>query len=339
MTVLAYAFFARGAAGSAVISVAGPGGKAVNHVTVKVDGESRCTESPCLVGELEPKIHMIQVSAPGYAEMAPRAIKVEAGEESAVNIELVSPSAGTGISVPSTASGVKLVIDGKEIGPLPVDVTDLSPGSHTVELTGSPYFAPFKKTVNVGADEIVKLEPALELQKGQLRVELGSHADGAEILLVGGANKPAKLHKLDLPQNIDLPADTQYKVVARRAGYEEFEKTVSFSPEHPEITVVVALAPSASEGAASAPSGHVSSSSSGPAPAAASSSGQGVLNINSIPIANVIVDGKPMGSTPRLGVKVKAGNHTVVFVHPQKGRKVQQVKVGAGETKVVVARF
>ena len=45
----------------------------------------------------------------------------------------------------------------------------------------------------------------------------------------------------------------------------------------------------------------------------ATPSGQGTLNINSTPVSNVILDGKPLGATPKGGLKVSAGPHTVVF--------------------------
>jgi hypothetical protein len=55
-------------------------------------------------------------------------------------------------------------------------------------------------------------------------------------------------------------------------------------------------------------------------------------------VSSVILDGRPVGTTPKIGVKVSAGSHSVVFVKDGQ-RKTQSVTVGAGQTKTVVVRF
>jgi serine/threonine-protein kinase len=66
--------------------------------------------------------------------------------------------------------------------------------------------------------------------------------------------------------------------------------------------------------------------------------GTGTLNINSIPISNVLVDGRPVGPTPR-SMPVAAGKHQVTFVHPTKGRKSISVNVVAGKTALAATKF
>lgn len=65
----------------------------------------------------------------------------------------------------------------------------------------------------------------------------------------------------------------------------------------------------------------------------------GQLNLNSIPVANVVVDGRPLGSTPKVGVRVKAGTRQVVFVHPEHGRLARSVTVAPGSARTVAVRF
>lgn len=65
----------------------------------------------------------------------------------------------------------------------------------------------------------------------------------------------------------------------------------------------------------------------------------GTLNINSIPVANVVLDGRPIGSTPIMGLAVSPGPHSVVFVHPEHGRKATGVTVEAGKTATAAVRF
>ena len=84
-----------------------------------------------------------------------------------------------------------------------------------------------------------------------------------------------------------------------------------------------------------------------PAPAAdtggdqgGAASGDSFLNINSIPASSVVLDGKPIGNTPKVHVQVSPGAHTVLFVNAEQGLKKQiSVSVGAGETKPAIAKL
>ena len=57
------------------------------------------------------------------------------------------------------------------------------------------------------------------------------------------------------------------------------------------------------------------------------------------PVSNVILDGKPLGQTPKVGVSVSPGSHTVIFVHPEHGRKAKSVTAEAGKTAAAIVRF
>ena len=65
----------------------------------------------------------------------------------------------------------------------------------------------------------------------------------------------------------------------------------------------------------------------------------GLLSINSIPYSRVVVDGRPLVDTPRVGVPVSPGLHSIVFIHPEHGRKVKHVEVAAGATALAVVTF
>ena len=62
------------------------------------------------------------------------------------------------------------------------------------------------------------------------------------------------------------------------------------------------------------------------------------LNINSVPASNVVLDGRPLGRTPQIGISVSPGPHTVVFINGKK-RVVRSTNVGAGKTAVVAAKL
>lgn len=76
-----------------------------------------------------------------------------------------------------------------------------------------------------------------------------------------------------------------------------------------------------------------------PPPSRSPAALDGTLNLNSIPVAGVLVDGQPLGLTPRVGVKVKPGSHVVVFVHPEEGRRARAVNVAPGAQQTVAIRF
>lgn len=65
----------------------------------------------------------------------------------------------------------------------------------------------------------------------------------------------------------------------------------------------------------------------------------GYLNINSIPTSKVVLDGKVLGSTPKVKVKVTPGVHLVTFVNTDGVKFEKSVLVVAGETVSVVHKF
>ncbi|HEV3189167.1 MAG TPA: PEGA domain-containing protein, partial [Polyangiaceae bacterium] len=76
------------------------------------------------------------------------------------------------------------------------------------------------------------------------------------------------------------------------------------------------------------------------APAAPAEAGEAFLNINSIPPSTCYLDGRSLGSTPRVHVSVRPGTHTVKFINAEQGlTKSVSVSVGAGETKPAVAKL
>lgn len=336
---LGFFFLAGPKTGSIAVSVAGPGGKALTGVVVSIDGADACSDSVCSVAELEKGTHRVSAAAPGYQTSAPKLVQVKAGEESVLNIELEPEAQKTLLRVSTKASGLSLKVDGKDIGPLPQDLAGLEPGNHEVEISGSPYIKPFKKTISLRAEENLSFEPELELAKGQLTVTAGEGADGAKILLVGGG-KRLEVKKDKLPLKVEIPADQEFKLVATRRGYDDYEEQISFSVSEPQKTYEVTLEKSGSSSASSSSSRTTStSSSSSSSSSSASSAAKGTLNINSIPVSQVILDGRPLGTTPKLGVSVSAGKHTVVFVHPEHGRKSSTVNVTAGGTATAAVRF
>jgi eukaryotic-like serine/threonine-protein kinase len=63
------------------------------------------------------------------------------------------------------------------------------------------------------------------------------------------------------------------------------------------------------------------------------------LNLNSIPVSNVVLDGTSIGRTPKVGWLASPGAHTVMFEHPEYGQLVTSVTCRAGDSKLVAVRL
>ena len=219
--------FGGGSTGSVVVTAGGAGGKDVSGLRVLVDGEERCTASPCRIDDVKAGTRLVTATAPGYESTAARAVSVEAGGESALHIQLTA--------------------------------------------TAAKADAPAAKADKVDEESTTKEESkvASTTEKAEKSAPAAKTASAAKT-----APKASSKAKADKATGKDKPA-----------------------------------------------------------------AAMGTLNINSIPRANVVLDGRPMGMTPVMGVSVSPGNHTVVFVHPEKGRKVAGANVKAGGTSTVGVRF
>jgi serine/threonine-protein kinase len=320
----------RGTSGALVVTVAGSGGQALDAVQVLVDGQVRCHASPCRVDGLPSGTHMVRARADGYQETAEIAVTISGGEEAVRNLNLVQAT-GTGIRVSGEGPSLVLFVDGREVGPLPQELSDLSPGEHRIRVQ-SEHFEPYEQTVLVKPNEMQTIGPLrLPVTKGLAHIKAGSSANGAKVILETG-NERRSLPSL--PMDLQIDTSKPHRLVATKKGFEEYSETISFAPGEPEREFLVELEPMASEEPVANPGrvGRVRPPSGGAA------TGQATLSLNSIPSSKVILDGRPLGDTPKVGVSVDPGSHTVVFVRDGE-RQSKSVTVAAGEKKTVVHRF
>ncbi|WP_437694068.1 PEGA domain-containing protein [Sorangium sp. So ce176] len=335
------------------------GGASVARAEIFIDGQKRCDTVPCIVRDLDPGSKAVKILAPDFP---PRdAVEVvEGGKEKVVVITLDSAgptrSAATGLKIAGTP-GVKVLVDGVEKGTLPVEVS-VPPGEHKIRFDGGERYEPLEKTVEVGQGEAKDLGTvALKVVKGQLTLDLAT--SGASVKLVNAKGTEKKLPDSAWkkpPVKVDVNPSEGWKVVATKRGYEDFSQPISFEDGQAEKTIQIALAEvskpePASAAPAPAPKAEAVAAAPRPeAPAAApkaeaqaaapaAAAGAATLNINSIPVSKVVLDGRPLGSTPKVGVSVPAGSHTVMFIHPELGKKSVTVSVKAGETKTAAVKF
>jgi serine/threonine-protein kinase len=355
------------------IDVKGKGGTGVARAEVFVDGQKRCDTAPCVVSDLSTGPKVIKVLAPDAAPVDVTET-VEAGREKFVSVTIDtaagmvgaangsasgSPTAttatgGTGFKATGNQPGVKVLVDGTDKGALPLELTSLTPGSHKVRFEGDRYEAK-DETVEVVANQVKEVPVKLKVLKGSLTLELATA--GASVTLASLTGKKDKKQldsvlKVNKPVKLsDIDATQTWKLIASKKGMPEFTQEVSFEDGMPEKSIRIELGGEAEKPApvAVAPGpGPGPKPNPGPGPATPpvtppketpAASGSGTLNINSIPVSKVVLDGKPLGSTPKVGVSVPAGNHTVTFIHPELGKKSVTVAVKAGETKTAAVKF
>lgn len=329
-------FLAQPKTGRVAVFVTASGGKSLDRLTVFVDGAKKCETSPCTL-ELGKGVHAIKAMADGYAS-AEQGATVEAGKELAVNFKLEKASAGTGIKVAGKQEGVKLFVDGKEVGPLPQELKDMAPGEHKLLFKGSERYAPQEKAITVAADEIQDLG-SIELKVVRGLATFDVRTSGAKVLLVsGGERRELK----DFSKPLDIETSKNWTIEATKSGYEDYSEPIKFD-DKAEKTFVIALREKGKPApAAEAGGGTTSTKTETKKPDEKPSGGGGgncTLNINSIPVSNVVLDGRPLGGTPKLGISVSAGSHSVTFVHPEYGKKSTGTTCKAGETKTVAMRL
>jgi serine/threonine-protein kinase len=326
--------------GTLTVTGVGPNGAPPDMLEIRVDDRTVCTQSPCSVARLAVGAHTVEVSAPGYVKSAARAAEIEAGQTAVLDFSLTP--ATTGLRVGALGPNLRLLVDGRDRGPLPASVDDVGAGSHSIRIEGNDRYRPFDQALTLGPGEIKTLAPKLAVARGLARVEPGENAKGARVWLVCSSGAKRELR---LPAVNEVATDQACRVEASKVGCENASLALSFDDGQAEKSFTVDLArtsvapPTAALHASRATERPAAARPPPPAAKPVMAAGpQGSINMNSMPVSSVTVDGNPAGQTPAR-VSVPPGNHTVVFTHPQKGRKSLTVKVRAGATSRAVVRF
>jgi hypothetical protein len=349
--------------GTLNVQVADAKGVTLDRVDVFVDGNRACETTPCIV-KREAGLHTVKVVATGFETPEPKQVTVSANRESAASFKVLgsSTAGGTGIHVTSATQGLKLFIDNEYAGPLPQDLRTISPGEHRVRVSGSDRYQAFEKTMNFERAAIVDLSNvALKVLRGKATVE--TSMVGARVFIVSGSDRRELPH---FPLSVELDTARSWILEAQKPGYEDLRQPIVFDDGEAEKSFAITLSPKgASAGnlvgqatpavaAMAKPESGTSSmgeatGSPGTAGATVPQSpvtksdalaGQATLNFNSVPASNVVLDGKPIGPTPKLSVAVTPGAHTVKFINrDQDLSKTVSVTVQAGETKTVASKL
>ncbi len=347
---------------------------AAEKAEVFIDGQKVCDVAPCIVADLTPGLKTIRVIGPGIpGGSAVVTASVEAGRERLAMVPIgneaapATPVGGAGeLHVSSVHPGVRVLVDGVDHGMLPLDMRDVPAGAHRIRFEGGERYATLERQVEVGAGRSVDLGSIrLKLLKGRITVD--DAPAGARVVLVRNT-PPSSERVLAGPWPMTFEVDAvSWQIIASKKGQGEVTEEVSFEDGQVDKKVRLELSGNSSASAPASAPMAVAARDPGPTrtpprpgpreapapapapspraaaepdrPAVASSSGTGTLSMNSLPLSKVLIDGRPLGSTPKVDVPVPAGTHTVTFVHPDLGKKSVTVTIRAGESASASVRF
>ena len=132
--------------------------------------------------------------------------------------------------------GIKLVVDGKDIGVLPQEVSGLTPGEHSITYEGGDRYASQKSKLKLEAREVRELDPVvLKVKTGAATFDVKT--PGATIALVSGDERRTLS---DISHPIDVDTSKSWTLEASKPGYETLRLPVSFD-DRADKTFVVTL--------------------------------------------------------------------------------------------------
>jgi serine/threonine-protein kinase len=358
--------------GRLVVEVAPDNNATVPSAEVFVDGRKVCERAPCVVSELSPGPKSVRVIAPGFITPDVVIETVEAGHEAHVKVPLrgMAPARG-GLRVAGGQPGVKVFVDGNERGTLPQSFEDLTPGTHALRFDGGDRFVGLERTIDVVGGQVRDLgDIRLKVKKGRATITLATKGAEVRMFRKEKGEKSAKTLDGPWPVTVDVEVAEGWRLVASKKSLEPFSRDLTFDDGNPDASIRIELQkpgvepapaaepakveptkvaepkapepPKAAEPAKPTPAAPPEPKTPEPPakkPEAPVATGSGTLNVNSLPLSNVLIDGRPYGSTPKTDISLPAGSHTVTFVHPDLGRKSVTVTIEPGKSATAAVRF
>jgi hypothetical protein len=266
---------------------------------VFVDGQHRET-APALVSDLTEGPHTVEVRKdplPPWKQV----VTVAGDQQVKVNAKIAAEVGGS-LRIVSQVPGTEVTVDGEPKGAANVEIANLRPGQHLVEIRARNY-APqvLEVTIAAGEQRIARAELVPQAEKQQVgRLRVVSAVPDAEVFVDGAAMGKAPFDRADVPAG-------KHFVVVRKQGFADWKRELDL-----EAGGSIALT--------------------------AELSASGTLKVlSNIAGADVYVDGQPLGKTPLTVPDVPAGEHILEVKHPGYVPAKQTLHVNGGEQKVLSA--
>jgi hypothetical protein len=209
---------ASGAPGEVTV-ISSPGG-AVVGIDGSGVGQTSDGSTPPLILSVSPGQHTLMISKQGY-QVYVGTITVASGVPQTVAVTLSeNPPAGY-ILIQSTPGSASATVDGGTVHITPANVSGLSPGTHTVQVT-MPGFQPWTKAVTVQADRTTTVNAVLNPRPDTGTLSVTSSPPGADIYL-------DEQYWGYTPATIGNVVQGGHTLRLRLAGYQDWPGTVSIA--------------------------------------------------------------------------------------------------------------
>ncbi|MCB9549439.1 MAG: serine/threonine protein kinase [Myxococcales bacterium] len=318
------------------INSAPPGAR----VRLTIDGRALAEQvTPVTVADLEPGSHTIRIEATDQ-ETVDTSVDLQAGRTRTLEVVL-QPRATTGLELNTEPVGARVFIDGEELPDrTPMRTSAVAPGKRHLRIIKDGYL-PWEGTVEAAQGKLRRVE-TIELRPDKVAVTFQPDPPETRVVVVLGDGTRKELGE-GVVTFEGLPNTGLARVEAEARGYEPLQRKLpqydrravtelltleevpvrapatTPPPQRPPVRPVPRPRrpdPGRCEGEDCPPPGDVvAPPTRAPEPVAVPQpKGDGTLKLTAVPSARVLIDGKDMGQTPLLGIKLSVGNHQVELV-------------------------
>ncbi len=237
---------------------------------------------------LPPGSHSLVLRRDG--ETRPLTVVLQAGVEVVHHLDLQGASSTGVLSVATTPPGAAVEVDGVGRGPSPVEVAGLAPGGHAV-------------TVVVGNRRVTEQVSVAAGRTTTLLVPLGRPENPAGTVGFVTIVAPIELQVFDGDSLVGSSRNDRIMIVPGRRALRlanpalGFERVIQVTVEAGATSKVTVPMPN------------------------------GVLSVNAVPWAEVVLDGRVIGETPIANFAVPLGSHEILLRNPKFPERRQTVVV------------
>ena len=186
-----------------------------SNAKISIDGKG-AGNTPTNLPAIIPGKHLVEVKMDGYEVWSER-IDVSSSKENLINAVLLKLVGS--INIKSEPTNAIVIVGGKEVGNTPLDINDLKPGKHLVEVKMDGYGA-WSESVEISADKENKLTAELQILTGALSVK--SEPSNAKISIDGKGTG-------NTPANISAIIPGKHLVEVKMDGYEVWNESIDVS--------------------------------------------------------------------------------------------------------------
>ncbi len=266
---------------------------------VYIDGKKHTDLTPTLIRGLVAGPHVLEVRKDGLSWK--QSINITAGKTAKVSAALKATGSAV-VRILANVAGARVIFDGTDLGEAPLDVRDVRPGEHVIEVR-KPGFKTSEQRPNIvaGSDIVLKFDLQAAGKTGDATIQVVSPEPEADVFVDGKRLGPA-------PQEVSVSAGEHF-VVVQKQGFAKFERKIAIKAGQ-SLTVTAELAAVGRVRFLSTPSG-----------------------------AQVMVDGIAVGKTPLVREDIETGGHAVTIRYPKHDVFETNITVIGGELQVVNARL